>query len=49
MKKLSKVDKHDAPEGFVAVCSVRVCNGCYFQGIRQAGQARWACAAGRIA
>ncbi len=33
IKKLSKVDKHDAPEGFVAVESYEGCLNCYFQGI----------------
>ncbi len=37
MKKLSKVDKHDAPEGFVAVESYEGCLNCYFQGIQQDG------------
>lgn len=35
-EKLSKVDKHDAPEGFVAVESYEGCLDCYFQGIQQA-------------
>ena len=36
MEKSSKVDKHDAPEGFVAAESNYGCLDCYFQGIRQA-------------
>ena len=35
MEKSSKVDKHDAPEGFVAAESNYGCLDCYFQGIRQ--------------
>lgn len=27
---MNRMDKHDAPEGFVAVDSVRGCNGCHF-------------------
>lgn len=27
---MNKIDKHDAPEGFVAVDCVRGCGGCYF-------------------
>ena len=35
MEKLSKVDKHEAPKGFVAVESNSGCLDCYFQGIQQ--------------